>query len=122
MLRKLLLGAALASALVAPAAASDILLKDFKRIEADPQKHEVAVAYAVGAVNGIMIGAAAEAKMQTGHSGRTKSICPDVEENWTPQGILAAVKDVIAQHPEMPDNTLMSAVAAYAVGQHYKCQ
>lgn len=121
-MREILIGAALACALSSPAPAAEILLKDFKRMLDDPQKEYAATTYMVGVVNGITIGAAAEAKMQTGHSGRMKSLCPDFEDRYSAEQIMADVRALMKAHPEMPDDTYASALGAYVVGQRYKCQ
>lgn len=123
MIRKTLLGAAMALAMATPASAAGMTVADFEKLDANPQYQGMVMSYLAGSVEGILIGAAAEAKAETGHSGRMKALCPDMEDHYLPKDTLADVRAILKAHPEIPrETTTMGAVVAMAVGKRYACQ
>jgi hypothetical protein len=123
MLKKTLIGAVLTCALAGPAAAAGMLVSDFERLDADPQHHDMVIAYLAGSVEGILIGAGAEAKAQTGRSGLLKLFCPDFEDHYKPEQTLDDVRAILKAHPEIPrQTTTMGAVVVKAVVERYRCQ
>jgi hypothetical protein len=99
-----------------------MFVSDFEKLDADPQYKGAVMAYLAGSVEGILIGAGAEAKAQTGRSGLIKSICPDFEDHYKPEQTLADVRAILKAHPEIPrQTTTMGAVVAMAVHDRYKC-
>jgi hypothetical protein len=109
------------AASVMPAGATGMYVRDFKRLQADPQYEDLLTGYIEGLIEGEIMGAVGESAAWGGTIEKPKLFCFDPADHYGGKEGLKDVRAYLSKNADVPENVKVGAVILVILRDRYPC-